>query len=130
MNRVEEEVHAHFNEAANQPGGTGMVEPATSVSGPSQSNDEVPFAKVNSVVPGSPADTAGLRTGDKTIRFGTVDWMNHDKLAKVSEVVIQNEGVCHGALFSRHDANTCSDRLRSSLHEKPLRERRRENNLS
>jgi 26S proteasome non-ATPase regulatory subunit 9 len=109
---MEEEVHAHFAEAADQSGGTGMVEPAASVSGPSHSNDEVPFAKVNSVVPGGPADTAGLKPGDEIIRFGTADWMNHDKLTKVSEVVIQNEGVSPCALFSRHDANTCSDRLR------------------
>jgi 26S proteasome non-ATPase regulatory subunit 9 len=109
---MEEEVHAHFAEAADQSGRTDMGEPATSAYGPSHSNDEVPFAKVNSVVPGSPADTAGLKPGDKIIRFGTADWMNHDKLTKVSEVVIQNEGVSPGALFPRYDANTCSDRLR------------------
>jgi len=104
MNRIEEEVHAHFAEEADQSGETGMVEPAASISGPSHSNDEVPFAKVNSIVPGSPADTAGVKVGDKIIRFGTADWMNHDKLSKVSEVVIQNEGVSPGALFSKHDA--------------------------
>jgi 26S proteasome regulatory subunit N4 len=113
MNRMEEEVHAHFAEAANQSDGTGVVEPSVSarISGPPHSNDEVPFAKVNSVVPGSPADTAGLRPGDKIIRFGTTDWMNHDKLSKVSEVVMQNEAVNPGAPFSRHDAKTCSDQL-------------------
>jgi 26S proteasome non-ATPase regulatory subunit 9 len=106
MNRIEEEVHAHFAEAADQSDGTSVVETTASISHPSHSNDEVPFAKVNSVAPGSPADTAGVKPGDKIIRFGTVDWMNHDKLTKVSEVVIQNEGVNPGALFSRHDANT------------------------
>ena len=112
MNRIEQEVHAHFAEAANRPDGTGAVETIASISGPSQSNDEVPFAKVNSVVPGSPADVAGVKPGDKIIRFGTADWMNHDKLAKVSEIVLQNEGVNLGVLLPTQDANTCSDRLR------------------
>lgn len=53
---------------------------------------EVPFAKVNTVVPSSPADTAGLKPGDKVTRFGYVDWMNHEKLARVAQVVQGNEG--------------------------------------
>jgi 26S proteasome regulatory subunit N4 len=112
MNRIEEEVHAHFAEATNQSDGTGVIETTVSIPNPSRSNDETPFAKVNSVVPGSPADTAGLKADDRIIRFGTVDWMNHDKLVKVSEAVIQNEGVNPSTLLPRHDANICSDRLR------------------
>ncbi|KAK4931658.1 hypothetical protein LTR28_011516, partial [Elasticomyces elasticus] len=53
---------------------------------------EAPFAKVNSVVVASPADTAGLRAGDRITRFGSVDWMNHEKLSRVAQVVSQNEG--------------------------------------
>lgn len=53
---------------------------------------EVPFAKVNTVVPSSPADTAGLKPGDKVTRFGYVDWMNHEKLSRVAQVVQGNEG--------------------------------------
>ena len=55
---------------------------------------EAAFAKVNSVVAGSPADEAGLKAGDKLRSFGTVNWMNHEKLSKVAEVVQRNEGVC------------------------------------
>ena len=55
---------------------------------------EAAFAKVNSVVAGSPADDAGLRAGDKLRSFGTVNWMNHEKLGKVAEVVQRSEGVC------------------------------------
>jgi C-terminal processing protease CtpA/Prc len=54
---------------------------------------EAPFAKVNSVVPGSPAESAGLKVGDNITKFGWVDWTNHDKLSKVAEAVTQNEGV-------------------------------------
>lgn len=54
---------------------------------------ETPFAKVNSVVTGSPAEDAGLRVGDRISRFGNVNWINHEKLSKVAETVQRNEGV-------------------------------------
>ncbi len=54
---------------------------------------DVPFAKVNSVVAGSPADDAGLKAGDEIRRFGTVNWMNHEKLGQVAATVQQHEGV-------------------------------------
>lgn len=52
-----------------------------------------PFAKVNSVVNGSPADYAGLKMGDTIRHFGEVNWENHEHLSRVAEVVQQNEGV-------------------------------------
>lgn len=54
---------------------------------------DTPFAKVNSVVPGSPADDAGLKAGDRVRRFGDVNWLNHEKLSKVAEIVQRNQGV-------------------------------------
>ncbi|KAF6237429.1 hypothetical protein HO173_004319 [Letharia columbiana] len=53
---------------------------------------DTPFAKVNSVVPGSPADDAGLKAGDRVRRFGDVNWLNHEKLSKVAEIVQRNQG--------------------------------------
>ena len=53
---------------------------------------ETPFARVNSVVPGSPADEAGLKAGDRIRRVGDVNWVNHEKLAKVAEVVSRLQG--------------------------------------
>ena len=60
---------------------------------------ETPFAKVNSVVEGGPADTAGLKAGDQIRTFGTANWMNHEKLSKVAEIVQGSEGVS--------EANSC-----------------------
>jgi len=54
---------------------------------------DTPFAEVNSVEKGSPADDAGLEAGDRIRRFGHVNWINHEKLSKVAEVVQRNQGV-------------------------------------
>ena len=52
---------------------------------------EPPFARVNTVVPGSPAEQAGLQAGDRVTRFGSVNWTNHERLSRVAGVVQQNE---------------------------------------
>jgi len=53
----------------------------------------VPFAKVESVVNGSPADRAGLKAGDAIVNFGgEVSWENYEHLSQVADVVQQNEG--------------------------------------
>ena len=54
---------------------------------------EPPFAKVNTAAPNGPADRAGLKSGDKVVRFGCVNWTNHERLSKVAQVVQQNENV-------------------------------------
>ncbi|KKY28005.1 putative 26s proteasome non-atpase regulatory subunit [Phaeomoniella chlamydospora] len=53
---------------------------------------ETPFAKVNTVADGSPAQTAGMKQGDGIRSFGEINWMNHENLTKVAEVVQRNEG--------------------------------------
>jgi 26S proteasome non-ATPase regulatory subunit 9 len=58
---------------------------------PSSGAIEPPFAKVNSVVVGSPADQAGMQAEDKVTKFGTVNWTNHERLGKVAQVVQHNE---------------------------------------
>jgi len=88
MSRLENAVHAQFAQGASNP------RPSTIPSSSSQRAEaqaDTPFAKVNSVVPNSPAADAGLAVGDKITRFGTATWLNHDKLAKVAQIVSQNE---------------------------------------
>jgi len=70
-----------------------MDSTASAASASSSSTIEPPFARVNTVVPGSPAEQAGLKVGDKVTRFGTANWTNHERLSKVAQVVQQNENV-------------------------------------
>lgn len=97
MSRIEVGLHAHH----------ASIQSSTtlSTSGSSQKIDnqsqplEAPFAKVNSVISGSPADDAGLRAGDKIRSFGDANWMNHEKLSRVGVVVQGSEGVSDPSWF-------------------------------
>jgi 26S proteasome non-ATPase regulatory subunit 9 len=65
-----------------------------------------PFAKVNTVAAGSPAETAGLKAGDEIRNFGYVNRANHDNLRKVAECVQGNEGVsCSSIVHESMQAN-------------------------
>ncbi|KAL2812498.1 hypothetical protein BJX63DRAFT_396484 [Aspergillus granulosus] len=112
MSSIEKGIHTHFaglqraadeapatataNLSVNQPSGTNT--PSAGVSA------LTPFAKVNSIVSGSPADQAGLRTGDKIRSFGSVNWLNHERLSKVAEVVQRNEGRTIIVKITRNEA--------------------------
>lgn len=105
MTHLEKRVHEQFanlqraqgSTTANVPNGTNGTNGTRSDSdGNSLSNTGASgpaFATVNSVVAASPADQAGLKAGDTIRSFGTVNWMNHERLTKVAELVQQNEGV-------------------------------------
>lgn len=60
---------------------------------------DAPFAKVNTVAANSPAELAGLKSGDEIRNFGYVNRSNHDNLKKVAECVQGNEGVSGHFLF-------------------------------
>lgn len=53
---------------------------------------DTPFARVNSVAGGSPAEAATLHPGDLIRRVGDVNWVNHDNLRQVGEFIRKNEG--------------------------------------
>lgn len=102
MATIEKHLHSHFASLDEDSG------PVPSSSGQSVLHDSLPedldppFAKVNTVAAGSPAETAGLVPGDEIRNFGYVNRSNHDNLKKVAECVQANEGVRDAQ--NRHDA--------------------------
>lgn len=106
MTVIEKHIHEHFARLAENGGGD---EPTTNGTTPTAAATPVPrapqasgppFAKVNSVVPRSPAESAGLKAGDLIRNFGYVNVGNHDNLRRVGECVQGNEGVRYSYLSS------------------------------
>lgn len=93
MLRIEKGLHEHHARLAEQAQNNPDAASQAQIPEATPTALEAPFAKVNSVVAGSPADTAGLRLGDTITKFGWVDWTNHQRLSRVAEIVSQNEGV-------------------------------------
>jgi len=102
MNVIEKHIHEHFarqSELAKEEGSTTNAttlmntDMLSSSSSPAAQASGPPFAKVNSVMDGSPADSAGLKAGDEIRNFGYVNHTNHDGLKRVGECVQGNEGV-------------------------------------
>jgi 26S proteasome non-ATPase regulatory subunit 9 len=100
MTVIEKHLHEHFARLAEEGaqdepmanGGPSSTDIASSSSQAPQPSGP-PFAKVNSVVTGSPAESAGLKAGDEIRNFGYVNHTNHDGLKRVGECVQGNEGV-------------------------------------
>lgn len=51
-----------------------------------------PFAKVDAVTPGSPANISGLQVGDEIVEFGSVNEHNFQTLQNIATVVQHCEG--------------------------------------
>jgi 26S proteasome non-ATPase regulatory subunit 9 len=60
---------------------------------PTANVHQPPFARINAVSPGGPAERAGLQPEDRLVVFGSVNFTNHERLGKVAQVVQQNENV-------------------------------------
>lgn len=103
MDVVEKKVHEMFAEQARNTSSESST--STEAHVPTQTLPsrppvlEPPFAKVNSVVDGSPADSAGLKAGDEIRNFGYVNRSNHDNLRRVADCVQGNEGVSNDFHF-------------------------------
>lgn len=103
MSAIERGLHAHHaalqQNQANEPASSGQERTSQGEDNKDETSPnpsgliETPFAKVSSVVDGSPASEAGLKAGDTIRNFGGVIWMNHENLSKVADVVQRNEGV-------------------------------------
>ncbi|PON18624.1 hypothetical protein C2W62_07025 [Candidatus Entotheonella serta] len=93
MSNIEKFLHEHFaNVDDAEPVTAGSSQPPILPDSLPTAAEE-PFARVNSVAPGSPAERAGLKAGDEIRVFGYVNKSNHDNLKKVAECVQGNEGV-------------------------------------
>ncbi|KAF7892882.1 uncharacterized protein EAF02_000420 [Botrytis sinoallii] len=97
MSVIEKHIHEHFARLAESPNTEEPVVDEVQAGRIVPSFDEpapldLPFAKVNSVAAGSPADDAGLKAGDTIRNFGYVNHANHDGLKRVGECVQGNEG--------------------------------------
>lgn len=99
MNVIEKKIHEHFASMAEQ-----NPDPTSESTSQSSENRSLasrpatldpPFAKVNTIVPGSPAESAGLKAGDEIRNFGYVNRSNNDGLRRVADCVQGNEGVSH-----------------------------------
>ncbi|KAL4729997.1 putative 26S proteasome regulatory subunit [Fusarium chlamydosporum] len=117
MTRIEKYLHEHFasldeNDAV-PVAGSSSSQPVLpdSLSAPL----DPPFAKVNTIAAGSPADTAGLKAGDEIRNFGYVNRANHDNLRKVAECVQGNEGSNVFIRVSRADGVAERQELRLTL---------------
>ena len=98
MIRIEEALHQHHatlqaSDAVKESSPGQPAQPSASIETPGLTIDETPFARVNTVDSQSPAHDAGLKAGDKIRSFGSANWMNHENLRKLAEVVQRNEGV-------------------------------------
>ena len=94
MSVIEKHLHEHFANLEDDDEPVALT--TDGVSGLTDSVPETldpPFARVNTVTPNSPAETAGLKPGDLIRNFGYVNLGNHNNLARVSECVMGNEGV-------------------------------------
>lgn len=116
MNTIEKHIHEHFSRQAETGTPDGPITEATpsdiASAFPSIPASSLPlgpaFAKVNSVVEGSPAESAGLKAGDEIRNFGYVNISNHDGLKRVAECVQGNEGVSYGCVTFGNLAKTYS----------------------
>ncbi|KAH9828996.1 26S proteasome non-ATPase regulatory subunit 9-like [Teratosphaeria destructans] len=107
MAKLETAIHEAFASGKVPEGATnGTGAPTeTAMNGSSAASEtsapiEPPFARVNTVIPNSPAAQAGLLVGDKITKFGYVNWQNHERLSKVAQVVQQNENYSEKRLHS------------------------------
>ncbi|KAL2212285.1 26S proteasome non-ATPase regulatory subunit 9 [Sarocladium strictum] len=118
MSHIEKFLHEHFaslSEGENRPVASGSRDEAAMLADADLNTLEAPFAKVNTVAAGSPADSAGLKAGDEIRSFGYVNRNNHDGLKKVAECVQGNEGNNIFIRVSRPSGATQREELRLTL---------------
>ncbi|XP_074061666.1 26S proteasome non-ATPase regulatory subunit 9 [Macrotis lagotis] len=98
MKQVEEalhQLHARGKEKQARDAAEAQHEALRQSPGPSLDPNQrppQPFARVNSISPGSPANNAGLQVGDEILEFGSVNAHNFQNLQNIGTVVQHSEG--------------------------------------
>ncbi|KAM9099759.1 26S proteasome non-ATPase regulatory subunit 9 [Sarcophilus harrisii] len=98
MKQVEEalhQLHARGKEKQARDAAEAQNEALSQGQGPSQGlshSSPQPFAKVNSISPGSPASNSGLQVDDEIVEFGSVNAHNFQNLQNIGMVVQHSEG--------------------------------------
>ena len=70
----------------------GIVEAVEPIKEKTKTIDAVPFLWVGEVSSGSPAETAGLKTGDAIVQFDKITYKNEEGLKEVAELLNYSEG--------------------------------------
>lgn len=85
MKKIEEEMYKVHQQSKqqSQPSHSTTASTIQAVSVPKPR----PFAKINEVSSGSPAEAAGLKVNDIIVSFGSVNAHNHNNLKAVAELV-------------------------------------------
>jgi 26S proteasome non-ATPase regulatory subunit 9 len=120
MDRIEAGLHAHFASLDENSTGESSIpsRPAAGASNPTPNGIHagssmpaalVPFSTVDSVAPDSPAEEAGLKAGDRVKKFGPVDYTDSRGLARVAEVVRENENRAISVVVERATAGQTQD---------------------
>lgn len=91
MFSLEERLREHFAQPVPNPDVSGAS--TNLYPDEAQYSLDTPFATVRSVLPGGPADLAGLRAGDQIIHVNHINHTNHNNLQSVALCVQENEGV-------------------------------------
>ncbi|KAL7945875.1 hypothetical protein V8C42DRAFT_321812 [Trichoderma barbatum] len=116
MTVIEKFLHEHFANIQEGDEAPSAVADDSRILPDSQAEQlDEPFAKVNTVAAGSPAQQAGLQAGDEIRNFGYVNRSNHDGLKKVAECVQGNEGRNVFIKVSRPDGVARRQELRLTL---------------
>jgi 26S proteasome regulatory subunit N4 len=96
MDLIEKGLHQHHADiqAANalKPQSSSISPQPTEVTPSVEPVPQAVFARVNEVIPGSPAQEAGLQKDDQIRQFGSANWSNHERLRRVGEIVQGNVG--------------------------------------